>query len=214
MQVVLLERIERLGQMGDVVKVKTGFARNYLLPQKKALRATEANMALFETQRTQLEAHNLERRTEAEAVASKMEGERVIVVRQASETDQLYGSVSARDIATALSEDGFSVGPSQVTLDRPIKTTGIHPVNVKLHPEVAVTVTVNVARTAEEAERQTTDDEDQVRAEAEAVFETAELAEQAVEDLVESDEPEAEAATNAPEDSGDAEEPAEEEDKN
>lgn len=188
MQVVLLERIERLGQMGDVVKVKTGFARNYLLPQKKALRATEANLASFESQRGQLEARNLERRAEAQGVSTKMEGERIIIVRQASETDQLYGSVSARDIAAALTEDGFSVGASQVTLDRPIKTTGIHPVNVRLHPEVSVAVIVNVARTAEEAERQTLDDEEQVRADAEAVFETAELAEQAVEELSESDE--------------------------
>lgn len=211
MQVVLLERIERLGQMGDVVKVKTGFARNFLLPQRKALRATEANLAAFEGQRAQLETHNLERRAEAEGVSTKMDGERVIIVRQASETDQLYGSVSARDIATALTEHGFSVGPSQVTLDRPIKTTGIHPVSVKLHPEVSVTVTVNVARTAEEADRQTADDEDQVRVEAEAVFETTELAEQAVEELTESDEPEAEKAARA--EPAEANEPADEDDK-
>ena len=189
MQVVLLERVEQLGQMGDVVNVKTGFARNYLLPHKKALRATEANLELFKTQRGELEAHNLEQRTEAESVASKMSGERVIVVRQASETDQLYGSVSARDIAAGLTEGGFLVGPSQVTLDRPIKTTGVHPVNIKLHPEVSVTVTVNVARTSEEAQRQKSDDDDQVRVEAEAAFETAELAEQAVEELRESEAP-------------------------
>jgi len=202
MQVVLLERVERLGQMGDVVNVKTGFARNYLLPHKKALRATEANLELFETQRGQLEAHNIEQRTEAESIASKMSGARVIVVRQASETDQLYGSVSARDIAAGLTEGGFLVGPAQVTLDRPIKTTGVHPVNIKLHPEVSVTVTVNVARTPEEAQRQKSDGDDRVRVEAEAVFETAELAEQAVEELRESDAPEEEVAIASPDTSG------------
>jgi len=151
MEVILLERIERLGQMGDVVRVKPGFARNYLLPQKKALRATDTNRKLFETQRAQLEAVNLERRTEAEAVAKKIDGLAVIIVRQASESDQLYGSVTVRDIAQAITTAGFTVESKQVQLGRPIKLVGLHPVTVKLHPEVSVAVTVNVARSEDEA---------------------------------------------------------------
>ena len=151
MEVILLERIERLGQMGDVVRVKPGFARNYLLPQKKALRATDTNRKLFETQRAQLEAVNLERRTEAEAVAKKIDGLAVIIVRQASESDQLYGSVTVRDIAQAITAAGFTVESKQVQLARPIKLVGLHPVTVKLHPEVSVAVTVNVARSEDEA---------------------------------------------------------------
>jgi large subunit ribosomal protein L9 len=154
MDVILLERIERLGQMGDVVRVKPGFARNYLLPQKKALRATDANRKLFETQRAQLEAVNLERRTEAEAVAGKLEGLTVVIVRQASETDQLYGSVTVRDIGQAITAAGFTIESKQVQLDRPIKLVGLHPVTVRLHPEVSVSVTVNVARSEEEAAMQ------------------------------------------------------------
>lgn len=151
MEVILLERIEKLGQMGDVVNVKPGFARNYLLPRNKALRATNANRALFETQRGQLEAENLSRRSEAEAVATKAEGLTFSVLRQAGETGQLYGSVSSRDIASAVSEAGVSVNRSQIVLDTPIKTLGLHPVRVNLHPEVAVIVTANVARTDDEA---------------------------------------------------------------
>lgn len=154
MEVILLERIERLGQMGDVVRVKPGFARNYLLPQKKALRATEANRKLFEQQRAQLEAMNLERRTEAERVAERMNGLAVVVVRQASENDQLYGSVTVRDIAHAITAAGFTVESKQVQLPRPIKAVGLHPVSIRLHPEVSVTVTVNVARSEEEAAMQ------------------------------------------------------------
>jgi large subunit ribosomal protein L9 len=154
MDVILLERIERLGQMGDVVRVKPGFARNYLLPQKKALRATDTNRKLFETQRAQLEAVNLQRRTEAEAVAARLEGLTVIIVRQASETDQLYGSVTVRDIAQAITAAGFTIESKQVQLDRPIKLVGLHTVTVKLHPEVSVSVTVNVARSEEEAAMQ------------------------------------------------------------
>ena len=154
MDVILLERIEKLGQMGDVVKVKQGFARNYLLPQKKALRATEANKARFAQQRSQLEATNLRRRQEAEAISGKVDGLKVVVVRQAGETGQLYGSVSPRDIADAVSAAGVSIERRQILMDRPIKMLGLHPVRVALHPEVIVTVTANVAKSAEEAEAQ------------------------------------------------------------
>ena len=154
MEVILLERIEKLGQMGDVVKVKSGFARNYLLPEKKAMRATEENRKTFEEKRAQLEAVNLERRTEAEAVAGKLDGFMVTLIRQAGEAGQLYGSVSARDIADMVTEGGFTVDRSQVKLAPPIKTVGIHGVRVDLHPEVSVTVRANVARSAEEAEIQ------------------------------------------------------------
>jgi large subunit ribosomal protein L9 len=152
--VILLERVEKLGQMGQVVKVRPGFARNFLLPQKKALRATKENLAYFEKQRTQLEATNLNRRQEAEQVAKTLEGLAVVIVRQAGESGQLYGSVSARDIADAVTAAGFTVERAQIVLDKPIKTLGLHPVRVVLHPEVAVTVTTNVAQSAEEAEMQ------------------------------------------------------------
>jgi large subunit ribosomal protein L9 len=154
MQVVLLERVEKLGQMGDVVKVKDGFARNFLLPQKKALRANKSNLAYFETQRAQLEARNLERKQEASAVASKLEGKTFVLLRQAGDQGQLYGSVSPRDIADVIGEGGFNIARSQVPLDKPIKSIGLYPISVILHPEVRVTVTVNVARTDDEAERQ------------------------------------------------------------
>ena len=154
MDVILLERIEKLGQMGDVVKVKAGFARNYLLPQQKALRATDGNKAMFETQKAQLEAKNLENRKEAEAVGSKMDGEKVILIRQAGEAGQLYGSVNARDVAEALTAAGFTVSRSQVQLANPIKILGLHDVIVRLHPEVSVTITANVARTEDEAQVQ------------------------------------------------------------
>ena len=154
MEVVLLERIEKLGQMGDVVNVKTGYARNFLLPKNKALRATKENLARFETTRAEYEAHNLERRSEAEGVAEKMAGTKVILVRQASDMGQLYGSANARDIADAVGEAGLLVDRQQIVLDRPIKTLGIHEVRVMLHPEVLLTVEVNVARSLEEAERQ------------------------------------------------------------
>jgi large subunit ribosomal protein L9 len=154
MQVILLERIGRLGQMGDVVKVKDGYARNFLLPKGKAMRATKANMTQFEQQRAQLEAHNLELKREADAVGAKLKGKSFVALRQASDSGQLYGSVSTRDIADLVTEGGFTVTRSQILLDRPIKTLGQHPVKVSLHPEVAVAVTINVARTVEEAERQ------------------------------------------------------------
>jgi len=154
MQVVLLERVEKLGQIGDVVKVKDGFARNYLLPKKKALRATKSNLAYFETQRSQLEARNLEQRKEAEQVAKKLDGKSFVLLRQAGDRGHLYGSVSPRDIADAVTAGGFSVARGQVPLDKAIKMIGLHDISVVLHPEVRVHVTINVARTEDEAERQ------------------------------------------------------------
>jgi large subunit ribosomal protein L9 len=154
MEVILLERISRLGQMGETVKVKDGFARNFLLPQGKALRANEANKKKFEGQRAQLEARNLERKSEATQVAEKLDGKSFIVVRSAGETGQLYGSVSTRDIAELIIAEGFTVNRNQIELNQPIKTIGLSNVVIALHPEVEVTVTLNVARSAEEAERQ------------------------------------------------------------
>jgi large subunit ribosomal protein L9 len=154
MDVILLERIEKLGQMGDVVTVKSGFARNFLLPQKKALRATDGNRVQFESQRTQLEAENLKRREEAEAVAGKIEVLDVTLIRQAGDNGQLYGSVSARDIADVVTEDGVTIGRGQVLLDRAIKELGLHPIRISLHPEVSVELTVNIARTEDEAATQ------------------------------------------------------------
>jgi large subunit ribosomal protein L9 len=154
MQVVLLERVPNLGQMGDVVRVKDGYARNFLLPRHKALRATKANLAHFETQRAQLEARNLAAKSEAAAVAAKLDGHSVIIIRQAGEMGQLYGSVAARDIADAVTAAGFSVSRGQVILNMPIKSLGLHAVPVHLHPEVDVKISVNVARSPEEAERQ------------------------------------------------------------
>src|SRR6202047_1534463 len=153
-ELILLERVEKLGQMGQLVKVKPGFARNYLLPQKKALRATKENLAYFETQRAQLEANNLARKSDAEQVAGKLDGLHVVLIRQAGEGGQLYGSVSARDIADAVTASGFTVDKQQIVLDRPIKNLGLHPLRVMLHPEVAVTVTANVAQSAEAAQMQ------------------------------------------------------------
>ncbi|MGC6511693.1 MAG: 50S ribosomal protein L9 [Parvibaculales bacterium] len=154
MQVVLLERIAKLGQMGDVVTVKDGYARNFLLPQGKALRANKANLEQFENQRAQLEADSLKLKSEAEAIKTKMDSESVIVIRQSSETGQLYGSVNTRDIAASFTEAGFTVNRNQVVLDAPIKELGVHDIQIILHPEVSADVQVNVARTEEEAERQ------------------------------------------------------------
>jgi large subunit ribosomal protein L9 len=154
MEVILLERVGRLGQMGDVVKVRDGYARNFLLPQGKALRATETNRNTFETQRVQLEARNLELKTEAEGVAGSLNGQTFVSIRQAGDTGQLYGSVSTRDIADAVSAGGFSLERRQVLLDKPIKALGVHEVRIALHPEVEVKVKINVARSADEAERQ------------------------------------------------------------
>jgi len=154
MQIILLERVGRLGQMGDVVTVKDGFARNYLLPQGKALRATDANRKRFERDRAQLEARDLELKSEAQGVSGKLDGQSFIVIRQAGDTGQLYGSVSTRDIATAVTEGGFTIERRQVMLDRPIKTLGVHTIRVQLHAEVEPHITVNVARSPDEAARQ------------------------------------------------------------
>ncbi len=154
MEVILLERISRLGQMGETVKVRDGYARNFLLPQGKALRANEANKKKFEGQRAQLEERNLERKSEATSVAETLDGQSFIVVRSAGETGQLYGSVSTRDIADLLTAEGFSVGRNQVELNQPIKTIGLTNVAIALHPEVEVTITLNIARSTDEAERQ------------------------------------------------------------
>jgi len=154
MEVILLERVEKLGAIGDVVKVKDGFARNYLLPRKKALRANESNRKLFEANRARIEEENANRRSDAEKDAKGVDGKTVQLIRQASNTGQLYGSVSARDVVEALEADGAKVTKSQVVLDRPIKAIGLHEVKIALHPEVSVTVKVNVARSPEEAELQ------------------------------------------------------------
>ncbi len=154
MEVILLERVEKLGAIGDVVKVKDGFARNYLLPRKKALRANEANRKVFEANRARIEEENAHRRSDAEKSAKGVDGKTVQLIRQASNTGQLYGSVSARDVVEALEGVGAKVSKSQVVLDRPIKSIGMHEVKVALHPEVAVTVKVNVARSPEEADLQ------------------------------------------------------------
>jgi large subunit ribosomal protein L9 len=154
MEVILLERIGRLGQIGDVVRVKDGFARNFLLPRHKALRANKANKERFERERHQIEARNLELKTEAAAVAETLNGQSFVVVRQAGEMGQLYGSVSSRDIAELIEAGGFSIARNQVALDTPIKTIGLHTVTITLHPEVNAKVTINVARSADEAERQ------------------------------------------------------------
>ena len=192
MEVVLLERIEKLGQMGDVVRVKDGYARNFLLPQKKALRATKQNLERFETERAQLEATNLERRQEAESVAEKVNGETYVVLRQAGDSGQLYGSVTTRDIAVLVTEGGMTVGRGQIILDQPIKAVGLHDVRIALHPEVTVSVVINVARTEDEAERQARGEA--VGAEAERLAEEAEAAALAAEEVFE-DEEVAQAAT-------------------
>jgi large subunit ribosomal protein L9 len=183
MEVILLERIERLGQMGDVVRVKDGFARNFLLPQKKALRATDANRAKFEDQKVILEARNLERAKEAQAVADKLNGQSCVLLRQAAESGQLYGSVTARDIAEAVGDLGFKVQRGQIQLNNPIKELGVHTIRVSLHPDISAEVQINVARSEEEARRQSEPDKSEVLMEAEAIFETEELAERATKEL-------------------------------
>ena len=154
MQVILLERVEKLGQMGDEVKVKDGFARNFLLPKKKALRATKANREYFQTQKTQLEAHNLQRKGEADKIAKKLEGQKFMLIRQAGDRGQLYGSVSPRDVADAMEKGGFKVDRHQVHISVAIKAIGLFTIPVVLHPEVKVNIIVNVARSEDEAERQ------------------------------------------------------------
>ncbi len=211
MDVILLERIAKLGQMGDTVRVKDGYARNYLLPAGKALRATETNKQRFENERAQLEAHNLEARKEAESVAEKLSGQSFVVIRTAGETGQLYGSVSTRDIANTLSEGGFTVAKQQVRLDRPIKSIGLVELPIALHPEVEVPITLNVARSSDEAERQARGEDltqrdafagEEIEAEAapdiEEVFDNPEDVELSTDDELE--EAEAESADEAPED--------------
>jgi large subunit ribosomal protein L9 len=184
MDVILLERIERLGQIGDVVKVKQGFARNFLLPTKKALRATAENKKRFEEQRAQIEANNLQRREEAEKIKGKVDGLKVVIIRQASETGILFGSVSSRDISDGVTKAGFTVDRRQVILDKPIKTLGLHDVRVALHPEVIVKVTANVAKSEDEAVAQekaggfvaAQQAEDQAQADLDKLLAEAELA--------------------------------------
>lgn len=178
MQVILLERVAKLGQMGEVVNVKDGYARNFLLPQGKALRANEANIKRFETDKAQLEARNLETRKEAEALAAKLDGAQFVVIRSASDSGALYGSVTPRDIADAATADGFTLDRKQIELNGPIKELGLHKVSVSLHPEVEVAISVNVARSTEEAELQASGKTIQERAaeeEAAADFEISEL---------------------------------------
>jgi large subunit ribosomal protein L9 len=183
MEIVLLERVEKLGQMGQVVNVRPGYARNFLLPQKKALRATKANLAFFETQKAQLQARNLERKKEAEEVAGKMKSLVVIITRQAAESGMLYGSVNGRDISDAVTAEGFTIERNQVAINDPIKSLGLFDVRVILHPEVSVNVKVNVARSLEEA---------QVQAQRGGMVTAAEL-------LAEEEEAEAAAAASAAE---------------
>jgi large subunit ribosomal protein L9 len=154
MQVILLQRIGRLGQMGDIVNVKDGFARNYLLPQKKALRATDDNKKVFDGRRAQLEADNLAHKKEADAVAAKLNGQSFVLIRAAGDTGQLYGSVSTRDIASVITEGGFTVDRNQIILEKPVKALGMTPATVQLHPEVSCTVTLNIARSQDEADKQ------------------------------------------------------------
>ena len=178
MQVILLERVAKLGQMGDVVDVKAGYARNYLLPQKKALTASAANIAGFEAQKAQLETQNLETKKEAEDMASRLDGQQFIVIRQASDAGALYGSVTPRDAAEAATEAGFTVDRKQVSVEAPIKYLGVHIMAVRLHPEVSATIEINVARSPEEAELQASGKSIQelaAEAEAEAEFEISEL---------------------------------------
>jgi large subunit ribosomal protein L9 len=178
MDVILLERVAKLGQMGEVVSVRDGYARNYLLPQKKALRANDANLKAFEDQKAQLEARNLETRKEAESLAAQLDGKQFVIIRAASDSGALYGSVTTRDAADAATEEGFSVDRKQVVLNRPIKELGLHPVQIVLHPEVEVEIKLNVARSPEEAELQASGKSIQELAaeeEAAAEFEISEL---------------------------------------
>ena len=213
MEVILLERVEKLGQMGDVVTVKNGFARNFLLPRRKALRATKANIAGFETQRSQYEAQNIEQRKEADSIAPKIDGIELVVIRQASESGQLYGSVAARDIASSVIEAGFTVDRRQVEMPGPIKSLGIHDIKIVLHPEVSVSVQVNVARSTEEAVTQTagraaelSESQDQ-ESDLGEFFEDKELAAKAAAEIVDINEPAAD-SENA-DDKGELEPPEE-----
>ncbi|SFO28278.1 LSU ribosomal protein L9P [Cohaesibacter marisflavi] len=206
MELILLERVAKLGQMGDIVTVRTGYARNFLLPQGKAIRASEANKKRFESERAQLEARNLEAKSEAEALKERIGAKTVIVIRAASETGQLYGSVSTRDLADALSDGGVSLTRNQVSLDRPIKTIGMHSVTVILHPEVELVVTANVARSQDEADRQAAGEDLSLteRDEAFEFEEDLELDEELLEEI--EGEEEAEASEEVAEESAEEEE--------
>jgi large subunit ribosomal protein L9 len=197
MEVILLERVEKLGLMGEVVKVKDGYARNYLLPQGKALRSTPGNLARFEAERHQLEANNLERRSDAETVSERMAGLSVVLLRQSSDSGQLYGSVNARDIAQAVSEAGFAIDRTQVKLDSTIKTLGLHTVDIRLHAETSVSIEANVARSQAEAEQQAATGEGEVALDAEQFFEDAALAPQAEDEEEAETETETETETKA-----------------
>jgi large subunit ribosomal protein L9 len=204
MEVILLERVEKLGQMGDVVKVKNGYARNYLLPQKKALRSTESNKLRFDKQRTQLEAQNLEKRKEAEAVGEKLEGQVFIAIRQAGENGQLYGSVATSDIASLVIEGGFNISRKQIKLAHPIKMLGLQSVQIILHPEVTVSIGLNVARSPEEAKIQAKggdvkgeEDAAEETIDAIEVFESEELAQVAEQELSDADDEEGQAEPKA-----------------
>jgi large subunit ribosomal protein L9 len=192
MEVILLERISKLGQMGDVVRVKDGYGRNFLLPQGKALRATEANKAKFEGMKVDLQAQNLATKAEADKIGSKLDGKSFPVLRQASETGQLYGSVSPRDLADLLTENGFEVSRNQIALNVPIKTVGQHKVPVQLHPELEVTITINVARSADEAERLARGESVTIRREAGAEEDEAEAVQAAAQAMFEPNEDETE----------------------
>lgn len=203
MQIVLLERIAKLGQMGEIVNVKDGYARNFLLPKGKALRANKENLVRFETDRAQLEARNLEQKSEASTLETTLNGETIIIIRQSSETGQLYGSVNTRDIAATLTENGFSLDRSQIALDAPIKTLGLHKVSVILHPEVSAEVIVNVARTQDEAEQQARGEDvtgDKVEAKAEETIAVEEVFEEgaAAPETAEAEEAAEEGAEEAP----------------
>jgi len=196
MEVILLERVQKLGQIGDVVNVKNGYARNFLLPQKKALRATKSNMAVFEAQRKEIEANNLAAKQDAEAVAEKMQGISAILIRQAGDSGQLFGSVSSRDVVSILADQDFKIERKQVVLDRAIKFLGIYDVEIRLHPEVSVTASINIARSEEEAESQAAGEVAAAEAEDEEIsvedyFENVEDAEAAVEAEAEETEEEA-----------------------
>ena len=175
MEVILLQRVPKLGQMGEVVRVRDGYARNYLLPRGVALRANEANRKRFESQRTQLEARNLELKGEADRVNERLNGQSIVMIRQAAETGQLYGSVTTRDIAAALAEAGFTVARAQVELPAPIKTIGLHQVTIRLHPDVESTIAVNVARSRDEADRQARGEDVVARDREEAEIDLADL---------------------------------------
>lgn len=207
MDVILLERVAKLGQMGDIVSVKQGYARNFLLPQGKALRATETNKTHFEAQKAQLEAQNLETRKEADVVSEKLNGQQFIVIRSASDAGALYGSVTTRDAAMAATEAGFTVDKKQIALDKPIKDLGVHTMIVRLHPEVECNIEINVARSAEEAELQASGksiQELEAEANAEAEFEIAELFDDmgsaAADEYGDDDAPAAQPASEASED--------------